>query len=33
MAEQLKVGDKALDFELLPQTGNKVKLSSFRKRR
>jgi thioredoxin-dependent peroxiredoxin len=33
MAEQLKVGDKAPDFELLDQTGNKVKLSSFRKRR
>ncbi len=33
VAEQLKVGDKAPDFELLDQTGKKVKLSSFRKRR
>jgi peroxiredoxin Q/BCP len=33
MAAQLKVGDKAPDFELLDQTGNKVKLSTFRKRR
>ena len=33
MAEQLMVGDKAPDFELLDQTGKKVKLSSFRKRR
>ena len=33
MAVQLKVGDKAPDFELLDQTGKKVKLSSFRKRR
>jgi len=33
MAEQLKVGDKAPEFELLDQTGKKVKLSSFRKRR
>jgi thioredoxin-dependent peroxiredoxin len=33
VAEQLKVGDRAPDFELLDQTGKKVKLSSFRKRR
>jgi thioredoxin-dependent peroxiredoxin len=33
MAAQLKVGDKAPDFELLDQTGKTVKLSSFRKRR
>jgi thioredoxin-dependent peroxiredoxin len=33
VAEQLKVGDKAPDFEALDQAGNKVKLSSFRKRR
>ena len=26
----LKVGDKAPDFELLDTTGNKVKLSDFR---
>ena len=29
---QLKVGDKAPDFNLLDQQGNKVKLSSFRGR-
>jgi peroxiredoxin Q/BCP len=33
MAAQLKMGDKAPDFELVDQTGTKVKLSSFRKRR
>jgi peroxiredoxin Q/BCP len=33
MAVQLKVGDKAPDFELVDQTGKKVKLASFRKRR
>ena len=33
MAAQLKVGDKAPDFELVDQTGKKVRLSSFRKRR
>jgi peroxiredoxin Q/BCP len=33
MAAQLKVGDKAPDFELLDQAGKKMKLSSFRKRR
>ncbi len=33
MAAQLKVGDKAPDFELVDQTGTKVKLSLFRKRR
>lgn len=30
---RLNVGDKAPDFELVDQTGKKVKLSSFRKRR
>lgn len=33
MAEHLKVGDKAPDFELLDQSGKKVTLFSFRKRR